>query len=198
MVESFSKPENLPAHLTWIFTLLLAIFAYNAWQETRIDFQLDQRPILDLTDTPIPGYKDGPDYGRIVPSHFAWNYLIKNYGKGAAFDVRICPFMRVGGSEFVASNNGNYGENAEIVPTKFIWQTDVFPDAFTPEYAKSLAGEEYGLALKLVILYKDTFKTVYTKVLCQSVLPGGAITISQCASYPFTYFKEDKNKCETT
>jgi hypothetical protein len=190
--------ENLPAHLTWFFTLLLAIFAFNAWQETRLDFQLDQRPILDVSDTPVPGYKDGPDYGHIVPDHVAWNYMIKNYGKGAAFDVRICPFIRIGGSQFIASNNGNYGENSEIVPTKFIWQTVVFPDAIEPQEVKKIIGEDYGIAMKLIIFYKDTFKTTYRKVLCQLLLPGGAIAVSRCASYPFIYFIEDKNKCETT
>jgi hypothetical protein len=95
VIDSATNPDNFPVHLTWFFTLLLAIFAYGAWQETRTDFQLDQRPVLDLSDTPVPGYVNGPDYGRIAPNHIAWNYMIKNYGKGAAFDVRICPFLRV-------------------------------------------------------------------------------------------------------
>jgi hypothetical protein len=30
---SFSEPDNLPLHLTWLFTVVLAVFAYGAWRE---------------------------------------------------------------------------------------------------------------------------------------------------------------------
>jgi hypothetical protein len=169
-----------------------------AWQETRTDFQLDQRPVLDLVDIPIPGHVDGPNYGNIIPGHVAWNYSIKNYGKGPAFDVRICPPMRVGGSRLISSNNGNYGERFEIVSSKLVWQTAVFPDEMTINEAKVIEKEEFGVVLKLTILYKDTFKTTYKKIICQFRLPNGAIAFNPCTGYPFTYLMEDKNNCEST
>jgi hypothetical protein len=33
LAASFSKPDNLPLHLTWIATAFLAGFAFEAWNE---------------------------------------------------------------------------------------------------------------------------------------------------------------------
>jgi hypothetical protein len=166
--------------------------------EQRIDFRLDQRPVLDVADAPVPNHKDRPVYNQIIPGHVAWNYTIKNFGKGAAFDVRVCPFIRVGGSRFVASNNGDSGENFEIVSTKFIWQTAIFPDSFTEDEIKVISDEEYGVVLKLIILYRDTFGSPYTSTICQSKLPNGFLTVGRCTGYPFIYLMDDTDKCETT
>jgi hypothetical protein len=126
----------------WIFWNQLGTMQAQL-DEQRVDFRLDQRPILDTADAPVPGHIDGPYYNQIIPAHVAWNYTIKNFGKGAAFDVRVCPFIRIGGSRFVASNNGVSGESFEIVSTKFIWQTTIFPDAFTEDEIKIINDEEY-------------------------------------------------------
>lgn len=196
VIASASNPNNLAIHLTWFFTLLLAIFAYGAWQETRIDFQLDQRPILDISDTPIPWNVDGPIYDKIIRRHVACNYAIKNFGKGTAFDIRICPFTRIGGSRFIASSSA--GENLQLVPTKFIWQTASFPEEFNLDEIKLISDENFGVVLKLAIHYKDTFGSIYDNIVCQSKLPNGNLTVGPCTGYPYKYIGEDTDNCDIT
>jgi hypothetical protein len=59
-------------------------------------FRLDERPIIALvpfsTEDHTPGIVFNKDTGEVW-----WNYALKNYGKGAAFHIRIFDYLSVMG-----------------------------------------------------------------------------------------------------
>src|ERR1700730_7097718 len=71
LAASFRNPYHLPHHLTWLFTMVLAIFAYYAWNEatrgTRaMQGQLDEMKKSFTVDRPyvlksaFDGYGNSP------------------------------------------------------------------------------------------------------------------------------------------
>jgi hypothetical protein len=86
----FCYPDNIPLHLTWIFTAFLALFAYNAWDEATHGtvalqgqlrtMQEDQRPWVGAPE--ITPHVDGN--GIVTFTH-----VFRNVGRSPALGLFI-------------------------------------------------------------------------------------------------------------
>ena len=114
---SIREPNNIPAYLTAIFTALLAIFAYEAWEESTrgtraLEGQLramqsDQRPYVTASITEQPIFYPNPATPQ--EGQVAWNWHIINFGRGVAYRFQFSNFMKLGNGHYELS----YGRSPE-------------------------------------------------------------------------------------
>jgi hypothetical protein len=174
---------------------LVGVCVNRIGKEQRTEFRLDKRPILSLAEA--VGHVDGPEYNR-MPQHVTWSYTIKNYGAGSALDVRICDYLRVGGSQFITPHTQFLESEETIVPGRSLWKTAIFPEPMSVAAAKSLMNQETSVILKLVLIYKDALGIRYTDKICLSKLLSGPISTDPRSEIPNIYITQNNSQCEAT
>lgn len=135
------------------------------------DFRIDQRPILAAATFPA-GTHVPQGFGYDQPN-VRWNYAIKNYGKGTAFEVRNFDYLSVLGSHFRGIKKGE--DRSTLVPTEDVWATAVFAAPVTPEREMAALNANGGIILKVVIKYKDAYGAIYEADVCEERFPNTAI-----------------------
>lgn len=160
------------------------------------DFRIDQRPILALTTDKPNGHEDGPQYDTPNKTLF-WNYTVKNYGKGPAVTTKTCGYMSILGGNLIADNKGAGLKGGQLVPTQTFWGTVRYSAPVEPDVATTVEGGNGGIAVKIVIIYKDAYGTKFVSSNCLARNANGSVNWTDCTIPPISNIPIDTNKCET-
>ena len=185
---SFGNPDNLPRHLTALFTLLLAIFAYQAWTEAQREtralegeltaLEADQRPYLGLAnfiEQPLfVAQSNQAPLGQVV---WKWQYM--NYGRGIAYNVHFRDFIKVGDERYQPSYGGT-GESVSLAtampPGRVAFATAISRPGLSQENFAQLLQKDFQIGILIELEYTDTFRReTFTDVVCLERLATGAI-----------------------
>lgn len=187
--EAFRKPDNLPGFLGALFTLLLAIFAYKAWDESTRGtkalegqlkaIQTDQRPVMSLTnDLKPPEFFNSTNAKgiQLTVGQIVWSWQFINVGRGVAYEFKYAHFLKV--------DNGSYEISYGSVPNPKVGINIPFGKTnFASAISKpGIERSDYDLAMKanralgllLEWSYKDIYGTSYSDTICVERLGGGA------------------------
>jgi len=185
---SFLNPDNLPRHLTALFTLLLAVFAFEAWTEAQREthalqgelavLEADQRPYIGLAnfiEQPLfVAQSNQAPLGQVV---WKWQYM--NYGRGIAYNVRFRDFIKVGDERYQPSYGGT-GEQVSLAtampPGRVAFATAVSHPGLSQENFAQLLQKDFQIGILIELEYTDAFRReTFKDVVCLERLATGAI-----------------------
>ena len=106
---------------------------------------------------------------------FGWNYGVKNIGKGTAIDVHMFEYVSVLGSHFIGLNGGIGRSNPDVGPTDFFWSTAFFGLPLSEDRLALARRTDNGIIIKVIMVYKDVFGTVYRSPICLATHINGSM-----------------------
>jgi hypothetical protein len=184
---SIINAHNFPHYLTAIFTLALAVFAYNAWIEAQrgthalegqlLAIRAEQRPYIGPVNIfTSPFFTVTPDHGGQIE----WNIYFTNYGKSVAYDEKTVTFIKVGDEPYQKSYSGNttviYDE-VSLPPGKINFVTAVSWPGYSQEFFDGLLKKNKSIGVLVEFEYSDTLTGgKYHEAFCAERLANGAIT----------------------
>lgn len=162
-------------------------------------FRWDQRPILAIADQ-FPGSQYAmPGVSYDAPHRsFGWNYGIKNYGKGTAFNIRMFEYVSILGSHFRGVYDGKGRINSDLVPTATFWSTAVFGAPLAPDQEIIAERTDNGIIVKIIVKYCDVFKISYEVPVCLRHFANGAIGNCQLFEVASTPTDDDEREKKST
>jgi hypothetical protein len=185
LVSSLKDPHHLPHFLVAGFTLLLAVFAYEAWTESKrgteaLQGQLKamlsgQRPYLGPgSHLGTPELRSSPQQeGRIV-----WQFQFRNFGPGVAREIKFRTFIKVGDGLFTPSFGSKNPSTAADMPFSNITVTTAIsaPDStLTHDRFDALMKTDFAIQVLVELEYEDIYYEKFTSPFCLAHIATGAI-----------------------
>ncbi len=185
------RHESAPHWSIAALTLILAIFAYRAWDEsTRATaalqgqlaaMRVDQRPYIYLVN---PGI--GPEFrfSSTGESRIVWNIALSNYGKGIAYNINSTDYLLIGEDVYRISDPepkqsalvDNIG--ISLPPTGSYFQTIMSRPGIDEAYFKGLLQKDFGIGFLIELSYTDASgKEFYTDRMCFQRWASGALAM---------------------
>jgi hypothetical protein len=174
---------HIPHYIIAILTILIVIFAWRAWEESRktteaLQEQLnvlkeEQRPFIGEAD-PIEYPKFISEFGQII-----WTYHFVNYGKGVAYDVQFQTYMKIGNEKYqpVMGAADKRSEKIDIPPTRSHFHTAVSRPGISEEYFKYIIQKEHSIGVLIEFVYWNAaHDRKFTNAICMETLASGAVT----------------------
>ena len=176
------------------FTLLLAVFAILAWQESKrttkaLQGQLDvlkaeQRPYLYPSNvtggavTGLPSFE--ADTGQAV-----WNFHFTNFGHSVAYNVFPEVFIKIGDESF--QPNSTYAKrvtHVDLPPGVLEWATGYSRKGFNADYFNTMMKQDGAIQIKVKFHYSGaSLKETYESGFClvhNSNNSVGQLTFDEC------------------
>jgi hypothetical protein len=157
--------------------------------DEREHFRLDERPILALTDGPIPAPMFNYDTDK---RQFAWNYGIKNYGKTSAVSIRKYACISFSGSHFKSGDFSGVHDVADIVQSQAIFSS-VFYDNVSQEEANRALSIDGGVVITVVFEYAGLDGYPYRSLICQKHAANASI--ANCLPPEIADIPRDSDQC---
>jgi hypothetical protein len=151
--------------------------AQEAVRQAHDQFVQDQRPYMAQTANTTQGPKFfvnpvKPDSGQIL-----WDWHMNNYGKSPAYDVSITEEINTGRG-FVHSVGQLQPVLAGAVVPNFESFRTIASQPMSRERFDELIKKDEGIAIRIVIKYRDSYRIPYETRLCFSHLASTAIVNS--------------------
>lgn len=140
-------------------------------------FQLDERPILS-SDDDVPGPVLTGVHFNTTSNQLIWNYIIKNYGKSTAFNIKIYEYMSVFGGNFKNKYEHPPKVVMETVPSQKFWSTVYYAGEISAEDALRARNTDGAIYVKIVLRYDDAQGKTYESQLCFQQNANG--TVGRC------------------
>jgi hypothetical protein len=185
LFSSLKDPHNFPHFLVAGFTLLLAVFAYYAWTESKrgteaLQGQLKamlsgQRPYLGPgSHLGTPELDSSPrQEGQIV-----WQFQFRNFGPGLAREIKFRTFIKVGDGLFTPSfGSKNPSTAADMPPSNISVTTAVSPPDLTMTHDRfeALMKTDFSIKVLVELEYEDIYYEKFTSPFCLACIATGAI-----------------------
>jgi len=182
---SLRNTHNLPHFLVFVATLLLGVFAYMAWDESKRGtgalqgqlkaMQAGQRPYIGPGHIEKPKRELSPqNEGQIV-----WNFQIRNYGPGLAREIKFHTFIRIADGQFepsFGSKNPSTAPDMPPPPSNFGVRTTALsaPDLMlTQDHFDKLLSTNFSIQVLVELEYKDIFNNDFTSAFCLAHIVAG-------------------------
>ena len=185
LAASVKDPHNLPHFLVAGFTLLLAVFAYYAWTESKRGTEALQGQLTAMLAGQQPYIGPGSNLGgpqlHTSPQkegQIVWQFQLRNYGRGLAREIKFHTFIKVAGGRFEPSfGSKNPNTAADMAPTILTITTAISgPDlTLTQERFDKLLKTDGSIQVLVEFEYEDIYDGKFTNAFCLAHIATGAI-----------------------
>jgi len=160
------------------FTIVLACVGLMQWHELRKqldEVHAEQRPYIGLTNV-----QDRPKFNSST-GQVIWSWQYTNYGKSAAVDFKIRPFIKVGDGQYrrsyqaSATLDSDQGSFGDVPPTRVNYSTVWSAPTFKEEDLTKFLAIDQAVGILVEMDYFDRYGAEYKDSFCLETLKTGAV-----------------------
>jgi hypothetical protein len=151
--------------------------AQEAVRQAHDQFVQDQRPYMAQTANSTQGPKFFDNPMKPGSGAITWDWHMSNYGKTPAYDVSYAEEINIG-SGFVHSAGKFRTVLAGVIVPNFDTFHTIVSEPMSKERFDELMKTDEGIAIRIVIKYRDSYRTPYETGLCFSHLALNAVEVN--------------------